>query len=262
MMDMTENPKLILESMSFLLVALFSWMQSSAWSCMPEKPRTVVAGSTDPATNQQVHHQIAITTGNITAATESRFSLRRNSFRRYPPPWLLDPKRILMLFATLDETKHGDYISPPPYVRKNSIIQATARSGRRAITETEEDDGWSREYYRRFRRKSKAYRGDTVSRHVLPVGFQTTECSFPKPEKPERVCIVHRATLIIKSAVVLASSIPFKNHSSAKVTRHDQAETGTANTYDCAASAYARSSTSVSRRKCSRKDKKQKWKSL
>ncbi|KAB2025870.1 hypothetical protein ERO13_D06G151500v2 [Gossypium hirsutum] len=70
-------------------------------SCMPEKPRTVVAGSTDPATNQQVHHQIAITTGNITAATESRFSLRRNSFRRYPPPWLLDPKRILMLFATL-----------------------------------------------------------------------------------------------------------------------------------------------------------------
>ncbi|MBA0568855.1 hypothetical protein Golob_006322 [Gossypium lobatum] len=70
-------------------------------SCMPEKPRTVVAGSTDPATSQQVHHQIAITTGNITAATESRFSLRRNSFRRYPPPWLLDPRRILMLFATL-----------------------------------------------------------------------------------------------------------------------------------------------------------------
>ncbi|MBA0723486.1 hypothetical protein Golax_004063 [Gossypium laxum] len=68
---------------------------------MPEKPRTVVAGSTDPATSQQVHHQIAITTGNITAATESRFSLRRNSFRRYPPPWLLDPRRILMLFATL-----------------------------------------------------------------------------------------------------------------------------------------------------------------
>ncbi|KAK5826203.1 uncharacterized protein LOC108485481 [Gossypium arboreum] len=70
-------------------------------SSMPEKPRTVVAGATDPATNQQVHHQITITTGNIAAATESRFSLRRNSFRRYPPPWLLDPKRILMLFATL-----------------------------------------------------------------------------------------------------------------------------------------------------------------
>ncbi|TYJ30868.1 hypothetical protein E1A91_A06G158500v1 [Gossypium mustelinum] len=70
-------------------------------SSMPEKPRTVVAGSTDPATNQQVHHQITITTGNIAAATESRFSLRRNTFRRYPPPWLLDPKRILMLFATL-----------------------------------------------------------------------------------------------------------------------------------------------------------------
>lgn len=70
-------------------------------SCMPEKPRTVVAGSTDPAMNQQVHHQITVTTSNIAAATESRFSLRRNSFRRYPPPWLLDPKRILMLFATL-----------------------------------------------------------------------------------------------------------------------------------------------------------------
>ncbi|KAG4196045.1 hypothetical protein ERO13_A06G145600v2 [Gossypium hirsutum] len=74
---------------------------STRGSSMPEKPRTVVAGSTDPATNQQVHHQITITTGNIAAATESRFSLRRNSFRRYPPPWLLDPKRILMLFATL-----------------------------------------------------------------------------------------------------------------------------------------------------------------
>ncbi|KAH1055729.1 hypothetical protein J1N35_033794 [Gossypium stocksii] len=76
-------------------------ISSPRGSCMPEKPRTVVAGSTDPATNQQVHHQITITTGNITAATESRFSLRRNSFRQYPPPWLLDPKRILMLFATL-----------------------------------------------------------------------------------------------------------------------------------------------------------------
>ncbi|PPS18386.1 hypothetical protein GOBAR_AA02187 [Gossypium barbadense] len=117
----TSSPRVqILERMSFLLVALFSWMQSSACmpvsshyfgiietaialvgSSMPEKPRTVVAGSTDPATNQQVHHQITITTGNIAAATESRFSLRRNSFRRYPPPWLLDPKRILMLFATL-----------------------------------------------------------------------------------------------------------------------------------------------------------------
>ncbi|KAK8517330.1 hypothetical protein V6N13_092609 [Hibiscus sabdariffa] len=69
-------------------------------SCMPEKPTVVVAGTTDPATNQQVHHQITITTGSIAAATESRFS-RRNSCRRPPPPWLLDPKGILMLFAAL-----------------------------------------------------------------------------------------------------------------------------------------------------------------
>ncbi|KAK8517328.1 hypothetical protein V6N13_092609 [Hibiscus sabdariffa] len=86
---------------------VLSWMQSFCmdclkfqWSCMPEKPTVVVAGTTDPATNQQVHHQITITTGSIAAATESRFS-RRNSCRRPPPPWLLDPKGILMLFAAL-----------------------------------------------------------------------------------------------------------------------------------------------------------------
>ncbi|KAE8686237.1 Detected protein of confused Function [Hibiscus syriacus] len=70
-------------------------------SCMPQKPTVVVAGTTDPATNQQVHHQITITTGSIAAATESRFSLKRNGCRRPPTPWLLDPKRVLMLFATL-----------------------------------------------------------------------------------------------------------------------------------------------------------------
>ncbi|XP_022723476.1 uncharacterized protein LOC111280393 [Durio zibethinus] len=70
-------------------------------SSTPEKPTMVALGSTDHDNNPQVHHQITITTGNITAATESRFSLRRNSFRRSPPPWLLDPKRILFLFATL-----------------------------------------------------------------------------------------------------------------------------------------------------------------
>ncbi|KAK8974112.1 hypothetical protein V6N11_064600 [Hibiscus sabdariffa] len=89
-----------------------SWMQSflhglseisgqNTWSCMPEKPTVVVSGTTDPPTNQQVHHQITITTGSITAATENRFNPRRNSCRRPPLPWLLDPKRILMLFATL-----------------------------------------------------------------------------------------------------------------------------------------------------------------
>ncbi|XVE87844.1 hypothetical protein DITRI_Ditri19aG0020800 [Diplodiscus trichospermus] len=66
-----------------------------------EKPMVVTLGSADHASNPQVHHQITITTGNVTAATESRFSLRRNSFRGSPPRWLLDPKRILLFFATL-----------------------------------------------------------------------------------------------------------------------------------------------------------------
>lgn len=70
-------------------------------SSTPEKPTGVALGSTDHASNPLAHHQITITTGNITASTESRFSLRRNSFRRSSPPWLLDPKRILLLFATL-----------------------------------------------------------------------------------------------------------------------------------------------------------------
>ncbi|KAL4313488.1 hypothetical protein GQ457_01G042790 [Hibiscus cannabinus] len=70
-------------------------------SCMPEKPTVVVSGTTDPPTNQQVHHQITITTGSIAAATENRFNPRRNSCRRPPLPWLLNPKRVLMLFATL-----------------------------------------------------------------------------------------------------------------------------------------------------------------
>ncbi|CAK9327346.1 unnamed protein product [Citrullus colocynthis] len=48
----------------------------------------------------QVHHQITITTGN-TAAPVERAILRRNSFRRPPSSWLLDPKKVLLLFATV-----------------------------------------------------------------------------------------------------------------------------------------------------------------
>ncbi|KAE8689711.1 Detected protein of unknown function [Hibiscus syriacus] len=72
-------------------------------SFVSSSPRAQCGGFRDyrSATNQQVHHQITITTGSITAATESRFNPRRNSCRRPPPPWLLDPKRVLMLFATL-----------------------------------------------------------------------------------------------------------------------------------------------------------------
>ncbi|KAL4628516.1 hypothetical protein ACB092_05G244700 [Castanea dentata] len=65
----------------------------------PEKSSVVAAGTMDNSSSPQVHHQITITTGNISTPTESRGMSRRNSFRR--SPWLLDPKRVLFLFATL-----------------------------------------------------------------------------------------------------------------------------------------------------------------
>ncbi|XP_062160881.1 uncharacterized protein LOC133868082 [Alnus glutinosa] len=68
-------------------------------SSTPEKSALVAVGTMDNSSNPQVHHQITITTGNITTPTESRCISRRNSFRR--SPWVLDPKKILFLFATL-----------------------------------------------------------------------------------------------------------------------------------------------------------------
>ncbi|KAK6268952.1 hypothetical protein QUC31_013112 [Theobroma cacao] len=79
----------------------FAATSSPKGSSTPEKPTAVVVGSTDHASNPQIHHQITITTGSSTAAPESRFSLRRNSFRRSHPQWQLNPKRILFFFATL-----------------------------------------------------------------------------------------------------------------------------------------------------------------
>ncbi|XVF40659.1 hypothetical protein PTKIN_Ptkin01aG0132200 [Pterospermum kingtungense] len=81
--------------------SLVATSSSPRGSSTPEKPTGVVLGSTDHASSPLAHHQITITTANIAATTESRFSLRRNSFKRSAPPWLLDPKRILLLFATL-----------------------------------------------------------------------------------------------------------------------------------------------------------------
>ncbi|XP_038689955.1 uncharacterized protein LOC119988828 isoform X2 [Tripterygium wilfordii] len=67
-------------------------------SCMTERPPTVVAvGTTDHSNNPQIHHQITITT----PTTESRFPLGRNSFKRSTPSRILDPKRVLLIFATL-----------------------------------------------------------------------------------------------------------------------------------------------------------------
>lgn len=73
-----------------------------------EKPVAVVvaaaaAGGTidHHPVGSQVHHHIAITAGNISTITESRFISRRYSFRRASPSWLIDPRRILFFFATL-----------------------------------------------------------------------------------------------------------------------------------------------------------------
>ncbi|KAE8686673.1 Detected protein of unknown function [Hibiscus syriacus] len=66
-----------------------------------EKPVTGAVASTNQTSKVQVHHQITISTGNIATATDSRFSLQRNNSRRCSSQWLLYPKRILFLFATL-----------------------------------------------------------------------------------------------------------------------------------------------------------------
>ncbi|KAK7308144.1 hypothetical protein VNO77_41741 [Canavalia gladiata] len=67
-------------------------------SCTPEKP---AVGSTDHSMKPHVHHQITITASNINGTTtESKCMTRRNSFRR-PSSWALDPKRVLLFFATL-----------------------------------------------------------------------------------------------------------------------------------------------------------------
>ncbi|KAG6641612.1 uncharacterized protein LOC122277621 isoform X2 [Carya illinoinensis] len=62
--------------------------------------KSMAVGTIDNPSSPQLHHQITITTGiNINTPTESRCISRRNSFRR--SPWVLDPKKILFLFATL-----------------------------------------------------------------------------------------------------------------------------------------------------------------
>ncbi|KAE8708902.1 Detected protein of unknown function [Hibiscus syriacus] len=105
--EMNPNPR-ITRSLSRKGSPPDSFVSSSPrGSCMPEKPTVVVSGTTGPATNQQVHHQITITTGSIAAATESRFNMRRNICRLPPPPWLLDPKRILMLFVLKKRSKRS-----------------------------------------------------------------------------------------------------------------------------------------------------------
>ncbi|XP_065621147.1 uncharacterized protein LOC112031673 isoform X2 [Quercus suber] len=87
-----------------MLLAYISWkhVQIHYWQLgpsTPEKSSMVAVGTMDNSSSPQVHHQITITTSNISTPTESRGISKRNSFRR--SPWLLDPKRVLFLFATL-----------------------------------------------------------------------------------------------------------------------------------------------------------------
>ncbi|XP_058769634.1 uncharacterized protein LOC131643438 [Vicia villosa] len=74
----------------------------------PSKSTVMAVGSIQNSINtqqQQVHHQITITTAssnmcNNTNTENKCMTTRRNSFGR-SYSWLLDPKKILLIFATL-----------------------------------------------------------------------------------------------------------------------------------------------------------------
>ncbi|KAK7405870.1 hypothetical protein VNO78_07480 [Psophocarpus tetragonolobus] len=67
-----------------------------------EKPVGMAVGSMDHSMNPLLHHQNSMTANNISCnPTESKCSItRRNSLRR-PSSWAIDPKRVLLFFATL-----------------------------------------------------------------------------------------------------------------------------------------------------------------
>ncbi|KAA8519992.1 hypothetical protein F0562_014248 [Nyssa sinensis] len=70
-------------------------------------PMVVTVGATDHPISPQLHHQITIMTGNMsgtttpTTITEGKLGGKRFSFRRSPPCWTIDPRRVLLFFATL-----------------------------------------------------------------------------------------------------------------------------------------------------------------
>ncbi|KAL2349521.1 hypothetical protein Fmac_003521 [Flemingia macrophylla] len=66
----------------------------------PEKPAGMAVGPMGHSINPQAHHQITMTANISGNNTENKCITRRNSFRR-PSSWALDPKRVLLLFATL-----------------------------------------------------------------------------------------------------------------------------------------------------------------
>ncbi|CAM8991622.1 unnamed protein product [Rhodiola kirilowii] len=70
-------------------------------SVASSSPKAV--GTSDQPANSPSHHQITITAGNVgTNDADSKWSNRRSySFRRPPPTWAIDPRKILFFFATL-----------------------------------------------------------------------------------------------------------------------------------------------------------------
>ncbi|KAG6416520.1 hypothetical protein SASPL_123951 [Salvia splendens] len=68
-----------------------------------EKQAVVVAGAHDHSlTTSQLHHQITITNGCITAAAETKAgATKRFGFRRSSQTWTINPRRILFFFATI-----------------------------------------------------------------------------------------------------------------------------------------------------------------
>ncbi|KAH6795938.1 hypothetical protein C2S51_036924 [Perilla frutescens var. frutescens] len=67
-----------------------------------EKSVVAALGATDHATNPKIHHQISIKKGSLNSPPpESRQGGRRFRHRQSPSAWSIDPKKILMFFATL-----------------------------------------------------------------------------------------------------------------------------------------------------------------
>ncbi|KAJ7946238.1 putative Transmembrane protein [Quillaja saponaria] len=102
--DKKINVKTTLNDHRDILVATSSPKAAVVGSSMlDQKPVAVVVGTTDHTNSP---HQITISSGTgsigsstTTPTTENKYFVRRNSFRR--GSWGLDPKRVLLFFATL-----------------------------------------------------------------------------------------------------------------------------------------------------------------
>lgn len=104
-METTINPSTSNEKDAGVVASTSSPRAPSAVDGRPEKPMVVTVETTkDQPTSPHVHHQITIMTGNVGVrnAGERRWSDgKRFSFRRSSPSWAVDPRRILLFFATL-----------------------------------------------------------------------------------------------------------------------------------------------------------------